>query len=63
MNIPFVDLFDIRGKTEYQAGIGTRVQGADRKGRTIEHSGVAAHPGDEGMKYIAEKVLEEINVQ
>lgn len=63
MNIPFVDLSDIRGKSEYQAVLGTKVHGTDGEEHTIEHSGVAAHPGDEGMKAIAERVLEEINVQ
>ena len=63
LGLCFVDLSDIRGKSEYQAGMGTVVSGLDGIEHIIEHSGVAAHPGDEGMKYIAEKVIEEINVQ
>ena len=63
LGLCFVDLSDIRGKSEYQAGMGTVVNGLDGKEHIIEHSGVAAHPGDEGMKAIAERVLEEINVQ
>ena len=56
-NIPFADLSDIRGKKEYQGRRGTMVMGADGKEHKIEHSGVAIHPGDEGMKVIAERVL------
>lgn len=63
MNISFADLSDIRGKSEYQAGMETKVHGTDGEEHIIEHSGVAAHPGDEGMRYIAEKVIEEIDMK
>ena len=57
LDIDFVDLSDIRGIDKYKAGIGTVVIGQDGKEHVIEHDGVAAHPGDEGMKIIAERVL------
>lgn len=53
LNISFVDLSDIHGKTEYQAGMGTKVQGSDGKEHTIKHAGVAGHLGDLGMQIIA----------
>ena len=60
LGLCFVDLSDIRGKSEYQAGMETAVSGLDGKEHIIEHSGVAAHPGDEMMKVIAERVLEKL---
>lgn len=47
---------EIRGKKEYQSKAGTTCQMADG---SIEYVTKEAetHPGDEGMKYIAEKVL------
>lgn len=54
----FVDLAEIQGKAEYQAGMGTTVFDKDGGEHRIEHEGVAAHPGDAGMRWIAGKVLE-----
>ena len=28
----------------------------------IEHEGVASHPGDNGMMYYAQKIIEQINL-
>ena len=60
MGIVFVDLSDIRGRKEYQAGYGTPVSGDDGMEHIIEHAGVASHPGDAGMEVIAQRVLEMI---
>lgn len=62
LKVDFVDLSEIRGKKEYQAGMGTTVYDADGGEHTIEHKGVAAHPGDKGMKYYAEKIIEKLQV-
>ena len=61
-NVNFVSLENIKGKAEYQAGLGTIVYDKDGKEHIIEHEGVASHPGDTGMTYIAEAVERIINV-
>lgn len=48
-NYPFVDLGDL-GELDEMKAIGL-----------FEHSGVANHPGDLGMKNIAERILEKMN--
>lgn len=51
----YVSLKEIQGKKSYQAGMGTKVY-ADGKTHKINHDGVARHPGDKGMAYIAKKI-------
>lgn len=59
--VQFVDLSGIRGKSEYQCGMGTTVYDADGNPHTVNHEGVAAHPGDAGMTYIANQILQYIH--
>ena len=46
LNAPFVELGDLGEQDEMKA-IGL-----------FEHGGVASHPGDKGMKYIADEIYE-----
>ncbi len=59
-HVDFIDLLDIRGKSEYQLGTGAIIYDADRKSYVNEHDGVGMHPNDKGMEVIAERVLERI---
>ncbi len=58
--VTYVDLAEIQDDINYEAGIGTMVEGDDGKEHEIEHSGVAMYPGDTGMKWIAKKIVEAI---
>ena len=50
-------LSDIKGLPEYKCGMGTTVYDDEGKPHIVEHEGVAGHPGDKGMKEIADKVI------
>ena len=56
------DIRAIKDNKEFMCNIGTLVSGDDGILHKVEHEGVAAHPGDKGMKYIAEKILELIHL-
>ena len=61
-NVDFVSLDEIKGNADYQAGLGSIVYDQNGNGHVIEHEGVAVHPGNKGMKYIAEAVEKKIEV-
>lgn len=56
--IKFVSLNDIQSG-EYTLEVGDKVYGDDGKQHEVEHSGVAAHPNDKTMEYIA-KAIEQV---
>lgn len=56
----FVDLSEMWGYPEYQAGMNAIVYDREGNAHEITHQGVAWHPGDLGMARIAELVLESL---
>ena len=62
LDIEWVNLSEIRGNVEYQVGMGSIVYWNSGEEYVIEHEGVASHPGDNGMMYYAQKIIEQINL-
>lgn len=59
-SVAYVDLGAIQDSSEYEAGMGTQVEGDDGSEHVINHEGVAKHPGDAGMKRIANAVVQAV---
>ena len=55
----FADLSNIRGNKKYQSKEGTKCLMTDGTAKRVSKE-AETHPGDEGMKYIAEKIIEQI---
>ncbi len=54
----YVSLDGIADNEEYYCGLGTTVYDKEGNAHTVEHEGVAMHPGDAGMEAIAERIIE-----
>ena len=61
--VQLIDLGEIRGNAEYQVGMGSVVYWNSGEEYMIEHEGVASHPGDNGMMYYAQKIIEQIKLE
>ncbi len=59
--VQFIDLVAIKDDTAYQCGLGTVVFDKNGLAHVVEHEGVAKHPGNQGMEYIAKTVLQVLN--
>ena len=56
----FIDLSDIKDNKTYQAGLNSTVMDDQGNSHKITHDGVAAHPGDLGMKEIARRIIHSV---
>lgn len=59
-DVTYISLDEIKENKDYMAGMGTTVYDNDGSEHVINHNAVANHPGDKGMEYIANKILDEI---
>ncbi len=55
--VAFADLSEIIGNTDYQSSVGEICYLEDGSTITVNEA-AASHPGDKGMQYIADKILE-----
>ena len=58
--VSFISLDEIKNKPEYECEIGTEVYDSDGQPHIVEHKGVSLHPNDKGMKWIADRIVEEV---
>lgn len=56
--VEYVSLEGITDNKEYYCGLGTVVYDNEGNEHIVEHSGVAIHPGDNGMQAIADKIID-----
>lgn len=61
-DIFYISLADIADNPSYECGLNTVVYGDDGVNHIIEHDGVALHPGDAGMREIANRVVQSIQL-
>lgn len=59
----YVDISIISTDVKYMSYIGAPYIWEDGKTRYIENAGVASHPGDEGMRVIADLIIQQLNLE
>ena len=55
--VDFVDLSVARADSSYQCGMGSTIYDNSGNAHTVNHGGLATHPGDKGHAYIAEGII------
>ena len=59
--VTFLPLDDIKDDPEYQCGENAVVYDSDGIEHVVDHEGVEQHPGDKGMQYIADTIINALN--
>lgn len=59
-NIKFIDITSLATESRFKAKIGQKVALPDGGTYIVDNAGVASHPGDEGMKKIAETIQQHL---
>ena len=54
----YADISSMRNNPEYLCGMGTTVYDAEGNPHEIDYIGIAMHPGDKGMLYIADAIID-----
>ena len=60
-NIAFVSLDEIKDNLNYQCGMNSIVYDDLGNPHQVNHTGVAKHPNDAAMKYIADRIIDVLN--
>lgn len=60
-DVEFVSLDGIASNSAYYRGLGSYVYDKDGNPHVVEHEGVAIHPGDAGMKAIADRIIKTLD--
>ncbi|MCR5743410.1 MAG: hypothetical protein K6F92_06805 [Lachnospiraceae bacterium] len=55
--VDFVDLSVARADSSYQCGMGSIIYDKSGNAHTVNHGGLATHPGDKGHAYIAQGII------
>lgn len=59
--LDFISFDKMQENAAYQCGKGTTVYDKDGNAHIVEHDGVALHPNDKAMKYIADRITKKIS--
>lgn len=59
----YVDLSEIKDSVEYECGVDAVVYDEHGNEHIVTHKGVATHPNDKAMSYIAEAIFNRLEAE